>query len=205
MWREYTKETPARAGWGVVTTAIALAGTTGLAYFVTGAKAAPAAALTARINLPGWPFSFALPHGFRLVLPEGRMAQVVSDELTSGYIEGARMGARGEVAVLSVRFKVHDRELDLRKAFARWSRLDAADAGAVKVGSLDGLAAASPQPEGHVKFIAVAVIPDGLVIVIELETASASPRARRQFEAVCESVHFKDWHGRVGESDPWIE
>lgn len=204
MWREYTKETPARAGWGVVAMALALTGTTGLAYFVAVTKAAPGAVLPKRVSEPGWPISFALPGGFRLLRPDVGEESVSRDGM-SGELHGLREGGRGGPAIVAVRFKVQEDRATLSKAFAKWTGQEAEEGEAIKVGSLEGLAMVTSEPRGLVKYTAVAVLPEGLVIAIAIETTNASARARRQFEAVCESVQFKDWFVRVGGRGEWFE
>jgi hypothetical protein len=65
MWREYTRETPARRGWPLAGGILALAGTTALAWMVTDRVTAPPPLVPVE-PLPHWPIRFAVPAGFEL-------------------------------------------------------------------------------------------------------------------------------------------
>ncbi len=204
MWREYTKETPARPGWAIVGTAMALASTTALAYITVNRSAPTGVGTPARVSIPGWPISFALPRGFDSMSPdEGEIA--VSPEGTFGDLHSVHSAGRRGAAIFTVRFKVENEDVNLTRAFAKWSGQSAADAEPISVGPLKGLAAETTEMSGITKYTAAAVVPAGLIIVIEEDTPGPSSRYRRQFEAVCESVQFKPWFVRNRDKQPWLE
>src|SRR5262245_15458848 len=63
MWREYTREVPARPGLALLATSLALCGSLALAYSITN-KSTNQDSQGTRRHLSQWPISFILPNSY---------------------------------------------------------------------------------------------------------------------------------------------
>lgn len=101
MWREYTRETPARPGLAILAAALALIGTTALAWVVVQ-RANPR-----RVEAPAyWPIRFTLPDRYeRTVIDYGESAI----ELIDGSVGAALYTSGGPdetIGFIHVRYEL---------------------------------------------------------------------------------------------------
>lgn len=192
MWREFTKETPARSGLAVIATAAALGCTTALAYFVTTSKAAPAAQQE-RQSLAGWPIKFDLPVGFQRVANVDDWQEQVSADGTCGSLRYVRVDRRQGPAILEVHYRVEDGPLETDKVFRSMTGLSSEGAKEIPVGPLSGLVGHHEESDGSVVLSAVACLTEGLALHFEMQAANDGPRQEKEFERICSSAEFKEW------------
>jgi hypothetical protein len=192
MWREFTKETPARSGLAVIATAAALGCTTALAYFVTTSKAAPTAPQE-RQALVGWPIKFDLPVGFhRIANADSLQEQLFADGIR-GSLTYVSVDRRQVKAVLEVHYRVEDAPLATDKMFRTMTGFSLDDTKEIQIGPLSGLVGHREESDGRIVYSAVACLPEGLALQFEMQTANDGPRQVKEFERICSSVEFKDW------------
>jgi hypothetical protein len=189
MWREYTREHPARPHLALWATIGLFAGTVGLAQYVASARA-PAVLLRECTQYPeSWPFAFTLPPGYGwfpkeegvVTSPDGMAGQApyetaVDHELTISF----QLMAPGTTAAEAAGEKLADVLVDSRPVY---------------LGPVKGEMTAILTPAGSM-FVATGCLPCGLAIRTTYVTSVPHQRAAREFEAFCRSITFKDW---------WIE
>ena len=199
MWTEFTREKPARRGLALLTTFVALAGTTGLAWTMTSARAAPT--LDSRDQFPpGWPFAFTLPSGYSWS-PQGLTG--AGDSLADGngglaaYLGETPIGDRASLVILYGFLSDKSTPELIRREL---SITDLAAGRPIRIGPIDGhvVSVGIPSRRGaqQTRFLAGGSLPVGLAVRIDFQTTSDSEDASRAFEELCRSVTFKDW---------WIE
>lgn len=195
MWREFTKETPARPWWALISSLLALAGTTALAQYMTQTRARPRTA-TFVVNQPGWPISVRLPEGTHQVPNQEILSETVNAEGTRGELTFKMAGQRNERADLRLYFQMEDPPLSQEQAFHELTGLPADDGEEIEVGQLSGLWAMGESQDGALVLTAVATSPEGLTLQIEMKTAVAGARLRKEFEEICSSVEYRAWSVR---------
>ncbi|MBI5762379.1 MAG: hypothetical protein HZA51_02510 [Planctomycetes bacterium] len=192
MWKEYTRETPARPGLGIVAAVIALAATTGLAQYFTTQRSRIAVAVE-RTALPRWPIAFSVPKGFRPVGTTSDWNVLRSDDGT----EGGVVYFKGNLAIpemrLDIDYQVVPAGLSMDRVYRRLTQQPLDDYDEIAVGPLKGICTSRKTEAGAAMLRAVARTDEGLAIMISLIAEEDSPRTRRVLEGVCESVEFKDW------------
>lgn len=195
MWREFTKETPGRPWLALISSAMALAGTTALAQYMTQARGHPKAA-TFVFSLPGWPVSVRLPEGARRT---PSLNEPVNSEGTRGELRFRLAGARQERGELRVYFQCEDSSTSLEQAFHALTGLSADDGEEIAMGPLSGLWSMGATEDGAIVLTAVATTAEGLTIQVEITTTAAGARQRKEFEEICSSVEYKSWAVRSRE------
>ena len=192
MWREFTKETPARPWWALVFSALALAGTTALAQYMTHAKGSSRTTSTL-VGALGWPFGFQLPEGFHRVGISDSLREPVNAEGTRGEMAFKRMELRRGTADLRVYFQWDDEPIATDRMFHTLTGLSPDDAEVIDLGPLSGIWTMGVSSEGAVVWTAVATAAEGLTLQIEMTTPTAGSRQRREFEQICSSVEYRVW------------
>jgi hypothetical protein len=193
MWREYTKETPARPWWGLICSALALAGTTALAQYVTKSKGGTVVSPSALISVGGWPVAFRLPEGFHRVSAADPWNDPVNAEGTSGEMAFRRTDRRRGSADLTIRFEWDEGPISPAEAFHTVTGLSGDDAEAIELGPLSGLWGFGDSSDGKLVWAAVGTSPDGLAVQIELKTGIPGSKQRKEFEQICSSMQYKIW------------
>lgn len=192
MWKEYTRETPARPGLGIVAAVIALAGTTGLAQYFTTQRSRIAVAVE-RTAPPRWPISYSVPKGFRQIGSTSDWNVLRNDDGTEGGI----VYVKGTIGVpeyrLDIDYQVVPAGLSMDRVYRRLTQQPLEDYEEIEVGPLQGICTSGRTETGAALLRAVARTEEGLAIMITLIAEEDSPRTRRVLEGVCESVEFKEW------------
>jgi len=179
----------------VVMASIALGGAAAAAWSLCGAGGAIVHG-SVRV-LPEWPVRLTLPNGYTCVAmgdpgeptsysysPRGLAAEAV-------FIDGNVRGAR---AKLSLSYWVLDDETTLEDALLKFSDFHIDQSDDIQVGPLTGRLVVMPDAlGGPAVLIAVAVLPEGLVLRLTHQSSSFSHRGAAEFRSICESVHFVDW------------
>jgi len=189
MWREFTREKPARRGWALGLSVVVFAATMALAWGLTTGRIS-----TSRTGVigdfEGWPIRFALPTGYGL-----RSASSIP----------AEGDARGPGGV--ARYDANDQEgrRSVTVAFYQWPanlnwpelqrRLEIEGADGVDdvtLGRLDWrLFETSRIFSGIIEITAVHDQPNGLIVVVHSNVKAHETRAYVDLLAVCRSVKFK--------------
>lgn len=188
MWREYTRETPARPGLAIVMAAVALLGTTALAWMITQ-----------RVNpqtmrsLDYWPIRFSLPERFILAFKE-------HENILSEWIDGSRDAAifltdgRSELAAeVAVVYQIFGESDDLDDVAFELLDESVADATPIPMGPVEGRLIKLLTRDEIIRLIAVGMTPGGLAILVEYRTAHYSEVDFARFQKICESIQFQDW------------
>lgn len=192
MWKEYTRETPARRGLGIVAAVIALAGTTGLAQYFTTQRSRIAVAVD-RAAPSRWPISFAVPKGFRLVGSTSDWNVLQPNDGSEGGVAYLKGSTSYPEMRLDVDYQVVPEGLSLDRVYRRMTEQPLDDHEEIEVGPLQGICTSQKTEKGAALIRAVARTEEGLAIMISLLAEEDSPRTRRVLEGVCESVEFKEW------------
>lgn len=200
VWTELNREQPARRGLALLLAAIVLAGTTGLAWSLTAARATPT--YNSREQYPlNWPFAFTLPSGFSWSPPPE--SEWVIDTHSDGngglvgYFGRSMLGDRASLAILYGFPEAGSSSNSLRQEF---NPEGLGDGRPISIGPMEGrvLVSTLPTPLGgrQTHLLAVGSLPVGLAVRIEYLTTSDRAAAMQAFEDLCGSVVLKDW---------WIE
>lgn len=195
MWREFTKETPARPWWALIFSFLALAGTTALAQYMTQSHGRPKRT-TFVVHQPGWPISIRLPEGARRVPNQDVLSEPVNSDGTRGELTFRLAGQRPDRADLRLSFQFEGPPMSPEQAFHALTGLPADDAEEMSVGPLSGRWAMGESEDGALVLAAVATSPEGLTLQIEMKTTAAGSRLRKEFEDICSSVEYKAWSVR---------
>ena len=185
MWREYTREVPARPGWALLSTALALCGSLGLAYSLTGKHQVPAG-LNERRHLPHWPISFVLRSSF----------VEVTDQYAIDSLDGERQRAvfaspsgAGETVVLSYELSAEDQSGDQFNAVARDER---GEIHLIDMGICQGSCMIVRTPHGT-GFLAEGMTDSGLQIRVQYTSGEPEFRALRNMREICKSIEWQPW------------
>ena len=183
MWREYTREKPARRGWALVLASAVFVGSMALAWGLTTGRISTSR-MGSAIDFEGWPFRFAMPGGYEL-----RTASSIA-------AEGDARGPGG-----MARYDANDREgrRSITIAFYQWPadlgwtellrRLDIDD----PEGGVDLSMGRQEWRvfEAYRNLTAVLEQPDGLIVVVYTEIRPRDMRPVTDLQAVCRSIKFK--------------
>lgn len=194
MWREYTRETPARRGWALIFSALALAGTTALAWAVAERINNPLSSFREEAP-PWWPIRFTLPVGFdRLSIEQSyRLDDAIDGEF--GFASyGALRGRRRPSAFFDVQFRVVEPHLATDELLTLLEVPDAAGAEPISIGPLDGMLFIDERAPRVMEALAVAYLPEGLVIRFSLSARRGDSLNLRDFKTICRSVQFTNWY-----------
>ncbi|QDV91452.1 hypothetical protein RAS2_25510 [Phycisphaerae bacterium RAS2] len=193
MWREYTRESPARKGLALAASAAALAGTVAMAYALTNLRTSPLEA-TRRIHPPYWPISFELPESWvRRSLDVNFLEPETPDDLIGRIAFEDRRRGNEVVARATILFTLLEPG-DTVEDFLDSLPDDATTAsGAVQIGNWTGSSIRFDDPEAQGLRAAAAVSPEGLAIAVICEHAHATSAADRLVERIAGSVRPEPW------------
>jgi hypothetical protein len=115
MWREYTRETPARRGWAIVFSAVALVLTTSLAWVLAG-HGPSGASLSSEVLPANWPITFSLPADAKPLAKWNRLP-LESDEAGNAGLVAYRWGPsdNSHATRILVAYQVYDDEIELKE------------------------------------------------------------------------------------------
>ncbi len=195
MWREYTREIPARPGWSVVSAGTALALSTSLAWVLTS-RANSAAGLGRTESPAYWPISFSVPSDAK-TLPswEGQSFDYdeTGDNGSIGYAwPTERRDTKTRLLIIYKLVKAGSRLEDIGIQFLGE---DLAESETVEVGPMSGrMLTRVSIARGERLYSAVACIDDGLAFELILLAPPGVRNAEGLFRRICRSVAFKDWY-----------
>lgn len=195
MWREYTRETPARPGWSVVSAGTALALSTSLAWVLTS-RANSAAGLGQTESPVYWPISFSIPADAK-PLPSWEGQPFEFDETgENGSIGFAwstdRHDTKARLLIIYKLFKAGTRLDDIG---ARFLGGDFAESEPIEVGPMSGrMLTRVSIARGERLYSAVACTDDGLAFELILLAPPGVRNAEGLFRRICRSVTFKEWY-----------
>jgi hypothetical protein len=190
MWYEYNHETQVRRYLAVICTAAALAAATGLAWFVAGAHAVPAAE---RVQaLAEWPIVFTLPPGVSWIRTREGLPDEASGDRMQGTVAFVGRSPEHRDSKLLVQYAVLPGGTTLDEAMFELTGRKAGDAKKIRMGPSTGAMVESPRSEGMISLLGIACSDKGLVIIVEYATFDRDSRARLAFKAVCRSIEYKD-------------
>lgn len=191
MWKEYTRESPARSGLGILVSAGLLLATLWLAARVTTAKAVPVE-LSERVEPAGWPISFRLPGGAQPMQGVESLADYYNDGSVGDEAFQVPLGPTGVGRVL-VRFEVLRPGLTPETAARGLLLGTPADTQEISMGPLTGMIAEDRTALGHSAWMAVGCVPDGLAVGIRVLSTESSRSTEALLRAICDSVRFESW------------
>lgn len=194
MWREYTRETPAKPGWAIASAGAALALTTGLAW-VLAQQGFSTTTLAASISPPYWPISLSLPPGAK------QLAKWNDEELgadpagNSGVAAFSWEEAEAEqplTILLAYQVTIDDDESPGMRSRGLDSGFD--DGREIDVGPLTGHLNLGMAPHGGRVYSAFARIDEGLALRMDLICPPGMRNSQGLFRRICRSVAFRDWY-----------
>lgn len=195
MWREYTRESPARKGLALAASAAALAGTVAMAYALTHLRTSPLVA-TRRIHPPYWPISFELPESWvrrsldvNFLEPEPEPV----DELIGRITFEDRRRGHEVVARATILFTLLEPGDTVEEFIGSLPDGATLTSGTVQIGDWNGSAIRFDDPEARGVRAAAAVSPDGLAIAVICDHAHATTTADRLVERIAASVRAEAW------------
>lgn len=183
MWREYTREKPARPGLAIGAAGLAFVGTMCLASLLVNQKNAP----LRMQSLADWPIEFGLPNGFslasesKLTHGDGRLAVYKLD--------------RGDLGrSIRIQFEYVNDLLPPHKALERLfgGRLHDNEVDRIPFGREEGrFTVQGGFPPNDPKFFG-ALWRDGVAVGITFKPGIYDDTEMYEFQRICESVDFKD-------------
>lgn len=199
MYRQYTRETPARRGLAPVASAAAFLGSMILAWqVVTGAL--PGRHSSMRQAFEGWPFRFAIPGGYELQSARSLLEDAASHRV-GGEARFKFTGERGAARSLEIEYHELPPETtweDVRRLYGVPDFVEAGDHGESDEQELGeahwALSAGLRWALGGLEWKAVCLRPGGLVVIVRLNVvgmASEGAEVASEMVAVCRSVRFR--------------
>ncbi len=187
MWREYTRETPARRGLGVATAAMALIGTTALAWVVTQQSGGM------RLEtLPNWPITFSVPEGFN------RLSDPLEESPQDGLSDRATFllgHPRSPDAILEINYEILQEDVaTLEELMADRGMTKSDEVSDIMLGTLAGKLFRKADARGRTAtLVAVGRTPEGLVLGLWYTGSAHDPHGLTRLKRICESIQFRAW------------
>ncbi|HKQ46969.1 MAG TPA: hypothetical protein VJZ71_02740 [Phycisphaerae bacterium] len=194
MWREYTRETPAKPGWAIASAGAALALTTGLAW-VLAHQGFSSTTLAEPVAPPYWPVSLSLPQGAK------PLAKWNNEELGADPAGNAGVVAyswdspeivQSTTLVLAYKVVVDDDDSPGLRSRSLDDGLD--DDREIDVGPMSGRLDVRMAPDGGRLYSAFARTDEGLALRIDLICPPGLRNPQGLFRGICRSVAFRDWY-----------
>lgn len=184
MWKEYTRETPARPGWALSAMVVTFAATLALAQWTTSARRAPYLQ-----EPPGWPIAFRLPESLRWNQAKGILKGGVSkDEKVLAFIGfGPEIGR----CILAVSCRSNVGPIGIGELLGHGFRMLDGRNRKIRIGPLTGVLLMESHPEEGQILRAQAWSDDGLEIVIELHGVAARSELQKLMKELCDSVELR--------------
>jgi hypothetical protein len=192
MWREFTRERPARPylAWGC--SALALVTAVGSAWLVVRSRAQPTT--EGLQSLPHWPIAFTLPGGLTWSPDEGARTNGMSADGMSGSMLYVGRSAGWGPSVMIVGFQVFPEGTTPEQVLKDLTGRAPGDAQRIRMGPMKGVMLELPAEQGKaVRLVGAGCTERGLAVVVQHVTPAPNPQARRIFRAVCRSIEYKAW------------
>lgn len=201
MWREYTRETPARPGLAIIMAALALAGTTALAWVMTH-RANP----KKEVKLSHWPISFNLPEGLELTYLDNQGSQYpfLSDGTRGQAIFRAAGDLQSDTAI-EVTYLLLEEGSTLDDACNTLIGDEGPpEAESISFGGFDGvvIATLTPSVRPRLTETCVGIHPCGLAVRFIQSLELDDYRRLGRFERMLFSTRMIDW---TSPKPPWID
>lgn len=194
MWREYTRETPAKPGWAIASAGAALALTTGLAW-VLAQQGFSTTTLAGSISPPNWPISLSLPPGAK-PLAKWNNEVIGSDPAgNSGVAAFSWDEAEADQSMailLAYKVTIDDDESPGMRSRGLDTGFD--DDREIVVGPLTGQLNLGMAPDGGRVYSAFARSDEGLALRIDLICPPGMRNSQGLFRRICRSVTFRNWY-----------
>ncbi len=184
MWRQYTREHPARPKLALAGTGLALAVSVGFAHLMT--SNAPGGG--GPQSLQHWPIVFEVPPTFwRQSIPNGPQA-IVGNSESSGEAYFVQDDPALGKARLKIAFKFLPKGTSPKEAALELLGQELETVYRIRMGPLSGYLL-QPAPDTElIHALAVGCSPDGLAVAVECTTLRAGSMAEETVLAVCKSV-----------------
>ncbi len=184
MWKEYTREAPARSGWTLGGMVLIFAGTLVLADWTAGSRR-----FSHHQVLAGWPITFKLPDEYRWRRADDVLhISLPKVEYTAMYLAYHR--DQGHFW-LSVRCDPTGEAVSPSEKLGRGLRAIIGIEESIRIGPLNGSLSRLQDEDGGAKFYAEAASDDGLRIDIVLVAESARLQTvKKMIRQICESVEI---------------
>ncbi len=192
MWREFTREAPARRGWALAAAGIAFAGTVGLALVVMSSRQSASLGGHGQA-LPDWPIKFTLPSEYTW----GRDPQMfVLESPADGRLGFATMYLGRSPRLGTSRLRVTYGELGsgttLKEATRALIGRELEDPRTIGMGPATGRMDRRPMGNGRLVLEAVSCLDRGLGVAVSLDCDARSGRSDRIFEEICASISLAE-------------
>lgn len=191
MWREFTRETPARRGLALVASGLAFAGAVGLAWVVTSHQPSSTAARR-RVSLANWPIAFTLPAEYSWSPGPLMIAEDTGSAGRSGVVSYVAGKPVLRSSVVIVAFEALPAGTTVGEAAEKLTGSALADPQPIAMGPMTGQVAHRRTSGGQPAMVAVACQPSGLAVVVEVSSQAKTGQPERILQSICRSIALKD-------------
>ena len=194
MWKEYTREKPARRGWTLAMMGLAFVGTIGLAKILTDERAPAVLDLTQRQSLPRWPLSFKLPDDFRWTPVRGaiRAPPQLGNLAGMGIAAFRGWNETGAHTEVLFRFRLVQDSISPELTAERVFLIPVDEGVDIEIDSTPGIMSISLGKDGSTRFSAVACSERGVAVLVVFHADPRVDGKTEVFEAICNSIAFQD-------------
>ena len=191
MWREYTRETPARRGLGLVVAGFALVIAIALAWLVTSVRTSSPG--TRHQQSPAdWPIGFRLPEEYYWSAnPSARLVGTFKDGNCGFAAYMGRSTTLGE-SVLIAWFAVLPEGTTETGAAERLLGIDLIEPRPIAMGPVRGRMGYDRMGDDTPAVVAVGCRDDGLAVAVKFSGPTSGRQMERILESICGSVSFRD-------------
>ena len=194
MWKQYTRETPARKGWALGAMIVAFLGTVGLAKLMVDSRTATEGVGRHKQAITGWPFQFTLPNEYRWGVlrqpPQSPFSAGGRSREESVHYHG--QSASGGTTRLFIRYYKMPTGTSLQDAAAHFNMDARGAAETQEIGPLRWLIPVIHVEGPGAQIAGVACSPEGVAIHIEFTGPGSVVLEFKIFESICRSIEFVD-------------
>jgi hypothetical protein len=187
MWREYTREVPARPGLALVATLLCLIGTICLARVVVDRRQAPQKPVQI-VRHSQWPVTFELPGRFEPVTNQGLRFQDFSGLLDHVLVFTDHKASE----LILVSYEIRDPGTSagelLEQDSGRASPMEPID-----MGIAEGRFLAKVEKEFGPVYLAAGCTPEGLAVFVQYVTSAPEFRAVQSLRDACKTISWQPW------------
>ncbi|MBX3395974.1 MAG: hypothetical protein KF841_11470 [Phycisphaerae bacterium] len=184
MWKEYTRESPARPGWALAAMVVTFAATLVLAQWTTSSRR------VSYVQEPaGWPIKFRLPESLHWSHARG----VIKGSASKDARVLAFIGFEPEIGrcILAISCRASAGPIGIGELLGHGFRMFDGRNRPIRVGPLKGVLMTESHPDEGEILRVQAWIDDGLEIVIELHGEGHQAALQKLMKELCDSVELR--------------
>jgi len=196
MWKEVTREKPARRGWTVTTLALAFLGTVGLAKIMVDVRANDDEIISGRQSPADWPISFVLPAHHRWRAWGAPFDEVFAASSGGDVMSFLGRDPSGDQGVLLITYKAMSPGTPLEEVAWEMFEEPVETSEEIEIGPMTGRMIVKFSRSDGAHVFAFGRSEEGLAIGVAFVASDLSGEEVRAVRSVCESIEFKAWRER---------